>query len=78
MLAERGHAFEISEVEFSPDAGGKVREAGISLRIAPADDVNVATPVRYATPAIGSITRLVPAPGSLMAMLDFYMRSIAA
>jgi hypothetical protein len=36
MLAERGHAFEISEEDFSPDAGGKVREAGISLRIAPA------------------------------------------
>jgi hypothetical protein len=31
MLAERGHAFEISEEEFAPDAGGKVREAGISL-----------------------------------------------
>jgi hypothetical protein len=36
MLAERGHAFEISEEEFAPDAGGKVREAGISLHIAPA------------------------------------------
>jgi hypothetical protein len=36
MLAERGHAFEISEDEFGADAAGKVREAGISLHIAPA------------------------------------------
>jgi hypothetical protein len=36
MLAERGHGFEISERQFAADAGGKVREAGISLRIAPA------------------------------------------
>jgi hypothetical protein len=36
MLAERGHSFDISEEEFAGDAGGKVREAGISLRIAPA------------------------------------------
>jgi len=36
MLAERGHAFEISEEEFGADVGGKVREAGISLHIAPA------------------------------------------
>ena len=36
MLAERGHAFEISEDEFGADAAGRVREAGISLRIAPA------------------------------------------
>jgi len=36
MLAERGHAFEISEDEFGADAEGKVREAGISLHIAPA------------------------------------------
>ena len=36
LLAERGHAFEIAEEEFAGDAGGKVREAGISLRIAPA------------------------------------------
>lgn len=36
MLAERGHGFEISEKQFASDAEGKVREAGISLRIAPA------------------------------------------
>ncbi|HUQ24748.1 MAG TPA: hypothetical protein VM140_03695 [Burkholderiales bacterium] len=36
MLAARGHGVEIEEEEFSTDAGGKVREAEISLRIAPA------------------------------------------
>jgi hypothetical protein len=36
LLAERGHAFEIWEAEFAADADGKVREAGISLHIAPA------------------------------------------
>ena len=36
MLAERGHGFEISEKQFAADAEGKVREAGISLRIVPA------------------------------------------
>ena len=36
LLAERGHAFEISEEEFGADVGGKVREAEISLHIAPA------------------------------------------
>lgn len=36
MLAERGHAFEIWEAEFGADAAGRVREAGISLHIAPA------------------------------------------
>jgi hypothetical protein len=36
MLAERGHSFDISEQEFGADAEGKVREAGISLHIAPA------------------------------------------
>jgi len=36
MLAERGHGVEIDEQEFAVDAGGKVLEAGISLRIAPA------------------------------------------
>jgi len=36
MLTTRGHGVEIEEEEFSADAAGKVREAGISLRIAPA------------------------------------------
>jgi hypothetical protein len=36
MLAERGHGVEIDEEEFTVDAEGKVREAGISLHIAPA------------------------------------------
>jgi len=37
QLASRGHAFEISEREFDVGAtGSTVREAGISLRIAPA------------------------------------------
>jgi hypothetical protein len=36
MLAERGHSFDISEEEFGADAAGRVREAGISLLIAPA------------------------------------------
>jgi len=36
LLVARGHAFEIWEAEFAPDAAGKVREAGISLHIAPA------------------------------------------
>lgn len=37
LLASRGHAFEISEREFAVGAAGSaVREAGISLRIAPA------------------------------------------
>src|SRR6185295_15397759 len=36
MLVERGHGVEIDEEEFSVDAAGKVREAGISLHIAPA------------------------------------------
>jgi len=36
LLAERGHAFEISQEEFGADEAGKVSEAGISLRIAPA------------------------------------------
>ena len=36
VLVERGHAFEIWEAEFAADAAGKVREAGISLHIAPA------------------------------------------
>ena|ERR1700730_9933525 len=36
MLAERGHAFEISEEEFSSGSGGrKASEAGISIRIVP-------------------------------------------
>lgn len=36
LLTERGHAFEIWEADFAADAAGKVREAGISLHIAPA------------------------------------------
>ena len=37
LLAERGHAFEITEEEFAAGSAGKApREAGISLRIAPA------------------------------------------
>jgi len=36
LLAERGHGVAIDEEEFSVDAEGKVREAGISLHIAPA------------------------------------------
>lgn len=36
MLAERGHGVEIDEEEFAVDAEGKVREAEISLHIAPA------------------------------------------
>ena len=37
LLAERGHAFEITEEEFVAAAAGRaMREAGISLRIAPA------------------------------------------
>jgi len=36
ILAERGHGFEISERQFAADAEGRVREAGISLTIAPA------------------------------------------
>ena len=37
LLAERGHAFEITEEEFAAGAAGHApREAGISLRIAPA------------------------------------------
>jgi hypothetical protein len=37
LLAERGHAFEITEEDFVAAAAGKaMREAGISLRIAPA------------------------------------------
>lgn len=36
VLAERGHGFEISEQQFAVDAEGKVSEAGITLRIAPA------------------------------------------
>jgi hypothetical protein len=36
LLVERGHAFEIWEADFASDAAGKVREAGISLHIAPA------------------------------------------
>ena len=36
MLAGRGHGFQISEEEFAADDGGRVREAGISLHIAPA------------------------------------------
>jgi hypothetical protein len=37
LLASRGHAFEISEEDFAAGtAGSAVREAGISLRIAPA------------------------------------------
>jgi hypothetical protein len=36
LLVERGHAFEIWEADFAADAAGKVREAGISLHIAPA------------------------------------------
>ena len=35
MLAARGHGVEIEQVEFAVEALGKVREAGISLRIAP-------------------------------------------
>jgi hypothetical protein len=36
LLAQRGHGFSIVEEEYAADAGGKVREAGISLHIAPA------------------------------------------
>ena len=36
LLAERGHAVRISEVEFSADPNGKTTEAGISIQIAPA------------------------------------------
>ena len=36
MLVRRGHGVEIDEEEFGVDAEGKVREAGISLSIAPA------------------------------------------
>jgi hypothetical protein len=35
-LAARGHGAEIDEEEFAVDAAGKVREAAISLRLAPA------------------------------------------
>jgi hypothetical protein len=35
MLAERGHAFMISEEEFSSGSGRKASEAGISIRIVP-------------------------------------------
>ena len=36
LLAQRGHGFSIVEEEYGTDAAGKVREAGISLQIAPA------------------------------------------
>lgn len=36
MLVGRGHGAEIDEEEFSVDASGKVREAEISLHLAPA------------------------------------------
>jgi len=36
LLAQRGHGFSIVEEEYGTDAAGKVREAGISLHIAPA------------------------------------------
>lgn len=36
LLTARGHGIEIEEEEFAADAGSKVREAGISMRIAPA------------------------------------------
>jgi hypothetical protein len=36
LLAQRGHAFEIWEEESSAGADAKVREAAISMRIAPA------------------------------------------
>jgi hypothetical protein len=35
MLAERGHAFAISEEEFSSGSGRQATEAGISIRIVP-------------------------------------------
>lgn len=36
ILQERGHAFSIDEVEFAAQAAGKIGEAGIVFRIAPA------------------------------------------
>jgi hypothetical protein len=35
MLAQRGHAFDISEEEFSSGSGRQATEAGISIRIVP-------------------------------------------